>query len=144
MAAERTAQVTWNGDLMNGSGTIDRVGSGALGALGVSWAARTEEQSGGKTSPEELIAAAHASCFSMALSGALAKAGSPPEQLVSSATVTFVPGTGITKSVLEVEGRVPGIDADAFHGAAENAMENCPVSQALRGNVELEVRAQLA
>lgn len=144
MAAERTAQVTWNGDLMNGSGTIDRVGSGALRALGVSWAARTEEQSGGKTSPEELIAAAHAACFSMALSGALAKAGSPPEQLSSSATVTFVPGTGITKSVLEVEGRVPGMDADAFRQAAENAMENCPVSQALRGNVELEARATLA
>lgn len=144
MAAERTAQVTWNGDLMSGNGTIERVGSGALGALGVSWAARTEEQSGGKTSPEELIAAAHASCFSMALSAALAKAGNAPERLNSSATVTFVPGTGITKSVLDVEGRVSGLDEDGFRDAAEQAKENCPVSQALSGNVELEVRARLA
>jgi lipoyl-dependent peroxiredoxin len=144
MAAERTAQVTWNGDLMSGNGTIERVGSGAFGALGVSWPARTEEQSGGKTSPEELIAAAHASCFSMALSHALAQAGNEPERLSSSATVTFVPGTGITKSVLEVEGRVPGLDEDGFRDAAEQAKENCPVSQALKGNVELEVRARLA
>jgi lipoyl-dependent peroxiredoxin len=141
--AERTAEVTWNGDLMNGSGTIDRVGSGALSALGVSWPARTEEQSGGKTSPEELIAAAHAACFSMALSHALAQAGNPPEQLSSTATVTFVPGTGVTKSVLEVEGQVPGMDEDAFREAAEGAKENCPVSQAVKGNVELEVRAKL-
>jgi lipoyl-dependent peroxiredoxin len=141
--AERTAEVTWNGDLMNGSGTIDRVGSGALSALGISWPARTEEQSGGKTSPEELIAAAHAACFSMALSHALAQAGNPPEQLSSTATVTFVPGTGVTKSVLEVEGQVPGMDEDAFREAAEGAKENCPVSQAVKGNVELEVRAKL-
>ncbi len=96
--ADRRATVTWNGDLLNGSGTIDEVGSGAFGPLDVTWAARSEDASGGKTSPEELIAAAHASCFSMALSGALAKAGNPPERLRTSATVTFVPGTGITKS----------------------------------------------
>ena len=142
--AERKAQVTWSGDLESGSGTIDRVGSGAFGALAVSWPARTEDESAGKTSPEELIAAAHASCFCMALSAALAKAGSPPEQLSSSATVTFVPGSGITRSVLEVEGRVPGIDPDAFQQAAEAAKDNCPVSQALAGNVELEVHARLA
>jgi lipoyl-dependent peroxiredoxin len=144
MATERTAHVTWSGDLMSGRGTIDEVGTGALGALPVSWPARAEAQQAGKTSPEELIAAAHAACFSMALSGGLARAGSPPEQLSSRATVTFVPGTGITKSVLEVEARVPGLDEDAFREAAENAKENCPVSKALSGNVELELRATLA
>ncbi|HVM17714.1 MAG TPA: OsmC family peroxiredoxin [Gaiellaceae bacterium] len=143
MATERTAQVTWSGDLMSGNGTIERVGSGALGELPVSWPARAESQQAGKTSPEELIAAAHAACFSMALSHALAQAGTPPERLASSATVTFVPGTGITKSVLEVEGTVPGMDGDAFREAAETAKANCPVSKALSGNVELELRASL-
>ena len=108
MAAERRASVTWKGDLMSGSGTIDEVGSGAFGPLDVSWAARSEEASGGKTSPEELIAAAHASCFSMALSLGLAKGGTPPEQLRTSAVVTFVPGTGITKSALTVRGARAG------------------------------------
>ena len=143
MAAERRAEVTWNGDLFNGSGTIDKVGSGAFAPLDVTWASRTEE-SGGKTSPEELIAAAHASCFSMAFSNVLAKAGTPPEQLKTSATVTFVPGTGITTSVLEVEGVVPGLDEEGFRAAAEDARENCPVSQALKNNVELSVNARLA
>ncbi len=144
MAAERHAAVTWNGDLMSGSGTIDEVGSGAFGPLDVSWPARSEEVSGGKTSPEELIAAAHASCFSMALSGALAKQGTPPERLSVSATVTFVPGTGITTSVINVEGVVPGIDEATFQKAAEGAKEGCPVSKALQGNVELSVTARLA
>ena len=143
MAAERRASVTWNGDLMSGSGTIDEVGSGAFGPLDVTWAARSEEASGGKTSPEELIAAAHASCFSMALSGALAKAGDPPERLQTSATVTFVPGTGITKIALTVRGSVPGLDADAFRDAAEGAKKNCPVSQALAGVPEITLDAQL-
>ena len=143
MATERRAEVTWRGDLRSGEGTIERVGSGALGGLGVSWAARTEEP-GGKTSPEELIAAAHAACFSMALSNGLAQAGSPPEELDVSATVTFVPGTGITKSALEVTGRVPGMDEDAFREAAEAAKDGCPVSGALKGNVELELTARLA
>ena len=143
MAAERRAEVTWHGDLMGGSGEVERVGSGTFGGLDVTWASRTEEP-GGKTSPEELIAAAHASCFSMALAHALAQAGNPPEQLSTSATVTFVPGTGITRSALEVEGKVPGIDEDAFREAAEQAKEGCPVSQALKGNVELEVMARLA
>jgi osmotically inducible protein OsmC len=128
---------------MGGSGEVERVGSGTFGGLDVTWASRTEEP-GGKTSPEELIAAAHASCFSMALAHALAQAGNPPEQLSTSATVTFVPGTGITRSALEVEGKVPGIDEDAFREAAEQAKEGCPVSQALKGNVELEVMARLA
>ncbi len=143
MAAERRASVTWKGDLMSGSGTIDEVGSGAFGPLDVSWAARSEEASGGKTSPEELIAAAHASCFSMALSLGLAKAGTPPEQLRTSAVVTFVPGTGITKSALTVRGRVPGLDADGFREAAEAAKKGCPVSQALAGVPEITLDAAL-
>jgi osmotically inducible protein OsmC len=142
MATERRADVTWRGDLMNGSGTIEKVTSGAFASQTVSWPSRAEEPNG-QTSPEELIAAAHASCFSMALSAGLARAGTPPESLATSATVTFVPGTGITKSALEVEGVVPGISEDDFRTAADGAKENCPVSQALRGNVELELTARL-
>jgi len=142
MATERRAEVSWQGDLMSGSGTIETVGSGAFEQLPVSWPARTE-RSGGKTSPEELIAAAHASCFSMALSNTLGQAGNAPEHLSVSATVSFVPGTGITKSALDVEGNVPGLDEDGFRRAAETAKENCPVSQALKGNVELSVNARL-
>lgn len=142
--ADRHADVTWTGDLMSGSGTIDAVGSGAFGPLPVSWPARSEDASGGKTSPEELIAAAHASCFSMALSAALGRAGTPPERLRTGATVTFVPGTGITKIALTVEGAVPGLDEDGFRAAAEDAKANCPVSQALAGVGEITVDAQLA
>ena len=143
MAAERRAAVTWNGDLIGGAGTIDEVGSGAFGPLDVSWAARSEEASGGKTSPEELIAAAHASCFAMALAHGLAGAGNAPERLQTSATVTFVPGTGITKSALTVRGKVPGLDADGFRAAAEDAKQNCPVSQALAGVPESTLDAEL-
>lgn len=142
MATERRAEVTWQGDLASGSGTIESVGSGALGPLDVSWPSRAEDPDG-KTSPEELIAAAHASCFSMALSGALAKAGSPPESLSVSATVVFQPGTGIVSSALDVQGNVQGMDEAGFREAAEQAKENCPVSQALKGNVELSVQARL-
>lgn len=142
MATERRAEVTWEGDLMSGSGTVERVGSGALPALPVSWAARAEEPDG-KTSPEELIAAAHAACFAMALSHGLAEDGHAPERLRTAATVTFVPGTGITSSALEVSGRVPGLDADGFQAAAEAAKDGCPVSQALKGNVELTLEATL-
>ena len=134
--------MTWSGDLLGGSGMIESVGSGAFGPLPVSWKARTEEP-GGNTSPEELLAAAHAACFSMALSGALARQGNPPEALSTSATVTFVPGTGVTKSVLDVEGTVPGLDEAGFREAAEGAKENCPISQALKGNVELSVTSRL-
>jgi osmotically inducible protein OsmC len=141
--AERTASVTWHGSLMEGAGTIDEAGSGAFGPLDVSWAARTQE-SGGLTSPEELIAAAHASCVSMALSHALAEAGSPPERLEASATVTFEPGTGITKSALRIRGSVPGMDEAAFVEAAENAKENCPVSKALAAVPEITLDAALA
>jgi osmotically inducible protein OsmC len=142
MAAERSAQVTWQGDLMSGSGEIHEVPSGSFGPLQVSWESRTEEP-GGKTSPEELIAAAHASCFSMALSAGLAKAGHVPDQLDTSATVTFVPGTGITKSALTVVGSVPGMDEAAFKAAAEQAKDGCPVSAALKGNIELTLDARL-
>jgi osmotically inducible protein OsmC len=141
--AERRAAVTWNGDLMSGSGTIDEVGSGAFGPLDVSWAARSEEESGGKTSPEELIAAAHASCFSMALAHGLAQSGSAPERLETSALVTFVPGTGITKIALSVRGTVPGLGADGFHEAAEDAKKNCPVSRALAAVPEITLDAEL-
>lgn len=137
MATERTAHVTWRGSLMEGAGTIDRVGSGAFGPLDVSWAARTEDETAGRTSPEELIAAAHASCFSMALSHALAQAGTPPDELSTSATVTFVPGTGITKIVLSARGDVPGLDEVGFRRAAEGAKENCPVSKALAAVPEI-------
>src|SRR5215831_11779205 len=123
--AVRSAEVTWNGDLTSGSGEIHEVPSGAFGPLQVSWAARSEDDHGGKTSPEELIAAAHASCFAMALSHALAQAGHPPEQLDTSAAVTFVPGTGITKSALTVVGRVPGIEEAEFQEAASSAKDGC-------------------
>jgi lipoyl-dependent peroxiredoxin len=141
--ADRTAHVTWSGSLMDGSGRIENVDSGSFGPLDVTWASRTEEH-GGRTSPEELIAAAHASCFSMALSGALAKAGSPPDRLETSATVTFVPGTGITKSALRVRGTVPGMDEAAFVEAAEGAKVGCPVSQALAALPEITLDAALA
>jgi len=143
MAGEKTAKVTWQGDLPTGRGTIERVGSGAFGPLDVSWPVRIGEEEG-LTSPEELIAAAHASCFSMALSNVLAKGGNPPERLEVGATVTFVPGTGITTSALDVTGTVPGLDEAAFRIAAEDAKDNCPVSKALRGNVDLSVNARLA
>jgi lipoyl-dependent peroxiredoxin len=142
MATERRAEVTWRGSLMDGAGTIDRVGSGAFGPLDVTWAARAEEP-GGQTSPEELIAAAHAACFSMALSHALAQGGTPPEQLSTSATVTFVPGTGITKIALTVEARVPGIDEAGFAEAAEGARTGCPVSVALAAVPEITLDAKL-
>jgi osmotically inducible protein OsmC len=142
VATERSANVVWNGDLMSGSGTIGTVGSGAFGPLDVSWASRSEEPNG-KTSPEELIAAAWAACFAMALSNGLAKGGTPPEQLRTSATVTFQPGEGITRGVLTVRGTVPGIDADGFHAAAQDAVRNCPVSQALTGIPDVTLDAAL-
>jgi osmotically inducible protein OsmC len=142
MATDRTAQVTWEGDLMSGKGRIDSVTSGAVGNLDVSWPARSEEP-GGITSPEELIAAAHATCISMALSHGLAQTGHAPERLNTSATVTFQPGEGITKIALDVAGRVPGMDEDAFRQAAEQAKENCPVSKALTGVPDISLNATL-
>jgi lipoyl-dependent peroxiredoxin len=137
MATERTAEVTWKGSLLEGAGSIDRVGSGAFGPLEVTWAARAEAEQSERTSPEELIAAAHAACFSMALSHGLSEAGTPPAELSTSATVSFVPGTGITKIVLRARGDVPGLDDDGFRAAAEGAKTNCPVSKALAGVPEI-------
>ena len=143
MATERSARVEWSGDLINGSGTIARAPSGAFGPLDVSWAARSEGPNG-KTSPEELIAAAWAACFAMALSLGLAKGGNPPEKLETSATVTFQPGEGIVKGALTVRGTVPGIAEDDFRKAAETAKENCPVSKALSGIPDVTLDASLA
>ena len=143
MATDRRAEVTWKGSLMEGSGTIVSTTSGAIGEQSVSWPNRAED-SPTSTSPEELIAAAHAACFSMALSHGLAQAGNPPDELKTSATVTFQPGEGITKIALTVAGKVPGMDADAFREAAEGAKANCPVSKALAGVPEITLAATLA
>jgi lipoyl-dependent peroxiredoxin len=139
---DSTAHVTWSGSLLEGGGSIDSVGSGAFGSLPVDWQARIGEEAG-KTTPEELLAAAHAACFSMALSNVLAKAGHAPERLETSATVTFVPGTGITKSALTVRATVPGIEEAAFQDAAEDARQNCPVSKALAAVPEITLDASL-
>ena len=146
MAITRSAETTWNGDLIHGSGTIDYVSSGAFSRMPVTWASRTEEHNG-RTSPEELIAAAHASCFSMAFSSGLAKNGTPATKLSVKATVTFDKtdaGWGIASSALTVRGEVPGIDQAKFAELAEAAKSGCPVSQALKGNVALSVEATLA
>jgi lipoyl-dependent peroxiredoxin len=143
VATDRKADVVWQGDLMNGSGTIQEVTSGAVGPLDVSWASRAEDPNG-RTSPEELIAAAWAACFSMALSHGLAQAGNAPERLETSATVTFQPGEGITKGALTVRGTVPGLDEAGFREAAEDAKNNCPVSKALAGIPDVSVDASLA
>jgi lipoyl-dependent peroxiredoxin len=143
MATDRSAEVVWKGSLFEGSGTIVSTTTGAIGEQPVSWAARAEEP-GGKTSPEELIAAAHAACFSMAFSNGLAQAGHAPDELRTSAAVTFQPGEGITKIHLTVAGTVPGIDADAFADAAEQAKQNCPVSKALAGVPEITLDATLS
>jgi osmotically inducible protein OsmC len=132
MAATRTAQAHWEGSLTEGAGRVSLESSG-LGTYDVTWAARSEEKAEGRTSPEELIAAAHSSCFSMALSKALNDAGSPPQALDTRADVTFQPGQGITGVHLTVVGTVPGMSADDFAAAAEGAKVNCPVSQALTG-----------
>jgi osmotically inducible protein OsmC len=143
--AERSAQTTWRGDLASGSGTTSS-GSGALGELPVTWASRTE-RSDGRTSPEELIAAAHASCFSMALSHELSQGGNEPEQLDVSAVVTLDrvdDAPTVTRSALTVTGRVPGIDAAAFEAAAQSAGRNCPISRLLAGgSAEITVEATL-
>ncbi|HEY3551428.1 MAG TPA: OsmC family peroxiredoxin [Gaiellaceae bacterium] len=144
MATERRAEVRWQGSLLEGSGTIVSTTTGAIGEQPVSWPARSTDDAGGVTSPEELIAAAHAACFAMALSNTLANDGHTPEELRTSATVTFQPGEGITGIALTVEGRVPGIDEDGFRAAAQTARENCPVSQALASVPEIGLDARLA
>ncbi|MGK2851284.1 MAG: OsmC family peroxiredoxin [Candidatus Limnocylindrales bacterium] len=145
MSAIRRAEVAWTGDLLSGSGVVSGVSSGTFSTLPVSWAARTEGPAG-KTSPEELVAAAHASCYAMAFSGALARAGTPPERLDVSADVTFdklEAGWRVVSSALTVRGVVPGISNEDFVAAAESARDGCPISQALKGNVALSVDAAL-
>lgn len=145
MAATRRADATWSGDLATGAGEVSASSSGAFSALPVTWAARTES-SDGKTSPEELVAAAHAACFSMAFSGRLGRAGSPPERLDVSATVTFdkvEAGWKVASSALTVRGVVPGMSEETFKAEAELAKDGCPISGALKGNVELSVEATL-
>ena len=145
MAAIRRAEAKWSGPLTTGSGTVSAISSSAFSGLPVSWGARTEA-SNGLTSPEELVAAAHAACFSMALSGALGRAGTPPDRLEVSAEVTFDKGDGgwrVVSSALTVHGWVPGSTAADFLAAAESTRDGCPISQALKGNVELSVEAIL-
>ena len=141
----RQATVTWTGNLASGSGRVSATTSGAFTELPVTWASRTESPDG-RTSPEELIAAAHAACFSMAFSSALTKDGTPPGQLEVTATVTFAKDEtrwSIASSHLEVRGRVEGSTQAAFADAAERAKDGCPVSRALKGNVEVSVSASL-
>ena len=146
MAAIRRADVTWSGDLPTGKGNVSGTTSGAFKQLEVSWPRRSEAAANGVTSPEELLAAAHASCYAMAFSAGLAGAGSAPQSLDVSATVTFDKvgaGFKVVSSALEVRGRVPNMDEATFVKAAEAAKEGCPISAALKGNVELSVKATL-
>jgi len=146
MAAIRRAQATWSGNLLEGSGMITEVTSGAFSNLPVSWPSRTEEPNG-RTSPEELVAAAHSACFLMAFSGGLARNGTPADRLDVSATITFDKtdaGWRLISSALSVTGAVPGVDAATFGRLAETAKDGCPISNALKGNVALTVEATLA
>ncbi|MDQ1535910.1 MAG: lipoyl-dependent peroxiredoxin [Actinomycetota bacterium] len=139
MATTRTARAHWEGSLIEGAGQVT-LESSDVGTFETSWASRANEADG-KTSPEELLGAAHATCFSMALSHGLANAGTPPTQIDTSADVTFQPGEGITGIVLRVSGTVPGITAEDFAKAAEGAKSDCPVSQALKATpISLEVK----
>jgi len=145
MGTTRTATVTWAGALAEGSGTVSAATSELFTDLPVSWASRTEA-SNGRTSPEELLAAAHSSCFAMALSGGLARGGTPPDHVHVSATVTFDKvgdAWTVTRSELDVVGVVPGLDEAGFDAAAQAAKDGCPISRALAGNVELSVSAAL-
>ena len=141
MAAQSGASTQWQGDLAHGSG-VTTPGSGAFDPVDVSWASRTA-RAAGKTSPEELLAAAHSSCYCMQLAHELAAAGTPPAQLSATATIDFAPGEGVTSSLIVVTGSVPGIDQETFAAAAASAGENCPISGALKGSVEITVDATL-
>jgi lipoyl-dependent peroxiredoxin len=146
MAEVRTANAVWNGDLVNGSGMITYVSSGVFSRLPISWASRTSAHNG-KTSPEELLAAAHAACFSMAFSARLAKNGTPADNLDVKVEVTFdqlESGWKVASSTIKVTGKVPGIDKATFDRLADDAKDNCPISAALKGNVALAVEATLA
>ncbi len=145
MAAIRRAELTWTGPLATGSGAVSGVTSGAFSSLPVTWGSRTEAAEG-RTSPEELLAAAHASCFAMALSGALGRAGTPPERLDVSAEVTFDKvdaGWRVVSSALTVKAVVPGMSTDDLVASADEAKDGCPISIALTGNVALSVEATL-
>jgi osmotically inducible protein OsmC len=146
MAAVRQATVTWSGDLPTGKGNVSAATSGVFKGLEVSWPRRSEAEANGITSPEELLAASHASCYAMALSAGLGRGGTPPQALNVTATVTFDrvgDGFKVVSSALTVNGRVAGIDAAGFNQAADAAKDGCPISQALKGNVELSVKATL-
>ena len=144
METTRQAKATWSGNLLEGSGTVRSGTSGAFPEMGVTWKARTE-QSGGATSPEELLAAAHAACFSMAFSGRLSSAGFVPEGIRTTASVVFrkLEAWTVVSSTLEVHATVPGVTEAQFQELAETAKENCPIARALKGNVELVVNATL-
>jgi len=141
--ADRTASAVWQGDLFSGSGTVSAVTSGLFTDAGVTWASRTED-SGGKTSPEELIAAAQAACFCMALSNELSSRGHQPAGLEVQATCTFKPGQGITTMNIDVRADVPGVDEAGFREGLDAAKGSCPVSNALRNNVDIQVDGTLA
>lgn len=142
MAATRTAEAVWEGSLVDGSGTARMVTSGAFGDFPVTWASRAEAPDG-RTSPEELMAAAHAVCYAMAFSHFLTGRGTPPQRLRVSASYTFVPGTGITEVGLDVEGSVAGVSAEEFPELAKEGEQDCPVSNAVRGNVQINLSASL-
>lgn len=140
--ADRSASAVWQGDLFTGNGTVSATSSGLFTDAGVTWASRTEE-SGGRTSPEELIAAAHAACFCMALSNELSSRGHPPAGLQVEATCTFKPGQGITTMAIAVRADVPGVDEAGFREGLDAAIGSCPVSNALRNNVDIQVDGTL-
>ncbi|MEJ7656800.1 MAG: OsmC family peroxiredoxin [Thermoleophilaceae bacterium] len=143
----RNASVHWEGDIRSGSGKLDLASSGAAGDLPISLPTRSSDDASGQTSPEELIAASHAGCYAMALSMVLTQGGNPPESLDASAEVALAEASGggyeVTRSELTVRGRVPGLDAEGFEMAAKEAEQACPISNAMRGNVEISVNAEL-
>jgi lipoyl-dependent peroxiredoxin len=140
--ADRTARAEWEGNLVEGRGRLTMDDSRLLDSVPITWAARTEEP-GGMTSPEELLAAAQASCYAMAFSNHLAETGLTPDRLDVEATATFIPGQGVTTMKVTVRGRVPGIDADRFRDLADEGEKACPISNAIRGNVDIQLSAEL-
>jgi osmotically inducible protein OsmC len=145
MATTRRADATWSGDLLGGIGTVTAATTGVFRDLATKWASRIGEPEG-VTSPEELLAAAHASCFSMAFSNELAKAGTPPTSVNVSVAVTgdkLESGWTVLSSAITVRGVVPGATEASFQEAADKAKDGCPISKALKGNVELSVEATL-
>jgi osmotically inducible protein OsmC len=143
--ADRQARTVWEGPLPTGRGDLEFLSSG-IGSYPVTWASRVEKADG-RTSPEELLAGAHASCYAMAFSNTLATSGTPPERLHVTATVSLDPkeggGVEVTRSALEVTGVVPGLDQDGFQAAADQAELGCPISNAIRNNVQVTVHATL-